>query len=465
MARSLRLDELLDRKPAQLSGGQRQRVALARAIVRRPRVFLMDEPLSNLDAQLRVEMRAELVELHARLGITIIYVTHDQVEAMTMGHRIAIMNDGVLQQLDTPRGRARPSRQRLRGRLHRQPPDEHPAGRRRPRVTTVLRGRPGRAVVVAQSPRRRPAPAGDLDRRRHRGATRGTRHRPRKAPWPPPSAWSSRSATSSTSPAGCPTASSSWSALRPGPGARHRHRRHRRPHAPRASCTLFDPSDRLTASMHAPAPSRVVREAGVGYLFVLPAVAVFGVFVFYPLVKTAYLGFFATPAHSQPSGALRGHLAVQIGALARLTSATACGAPCSSCSTRCRRGLVLGLGLAVLANQRLAGIRIFRTIYSSTVATSTAVASVIFFTLLDPQIGLLNYWLGKQGGSGVLQNTSLALPAVSVVTIWQNIGFTFILMSAALQAVPDDLLEAARDRRCGARGPAFAASRCRCSPP
>jgi ABC-type sugar transport system ATPase subunit len=102
VAESLRLTPLLDRKPAQLSGGQRQRVALARAIVRRPRAFLMDEPLSNLDAQLRVEMRAELVELHTRLGITILYVTHDQVEAMTMGQRIAILNDGVLQQLDTP---------------------------------------------------------------------------------------------------------------------------------------------------------------------------------------------------------------------------------------------------------------------------------------------------------------------------------------------------------------------------
>ncbi len=102
VAHSLQLDSLLDRKPAQLSGGQRQRVALARAIVRRPRVFLMDEPLSNLDAQLRLEMRAELVELHARLGITLLYVTHDQIEAMTMGQRIAIMSDGVLQQLATP---------------------------------------------------------------------------------------------------------------------------------------------------------------------------------------------------------------------------------------------------------------------------------------------------------------------------------------------------------------------------
>jgi multiple sugar transport system ATP-binding protein len=102
VAHSLQLDPMLDRKPAQLSGGQRQRVALARAIVRRPKVFLMDEPLSNLDAQLRLEMRAELVELHARLGITLLYVTHDQIEAMTMGQRIAVMSAGVMQQLAAP---------------------------------------------------------------------------------------------------------------------------------------------------------------------------------------------------------------------------------------------------------------------------------------------------------------------------------------------------------------------------
>ncbi|MGQ0804721.1 MAG: ABC transporter ATP-binding protein [Actinomycetota bacterium] len=98
----LGLDTLLDRKPAQLSGGQRQRVALARAIVRRPQVFLMDEPLSNLDAKLRVQTRAELVELHRRVTTTVIYVTHDQVEAMTMGDRIAILNDGLLQQVGPP---------------------------------------------------------------------------------------------------------------------------------------------------------------------------------------------------------------------------------------------------------------------------------------------------------------------------------------------------------------------------
>jgi multiple sugar transport system ATP-binding protein len=101
-ADALGIAHLLDRKPKQLSGGQRQRVALGRAIVREPAVFLMDEPLSNLDAKLRVEARAMLSRLHLQLGTTFIYVTHDQVEAMTMGTRIAVQNAGVLQQVDTP---------------------------------------------------------------------------------------------------------------------------------------------------------------------------------------------------------------------------------------------------------------------------------------------------------------------------------------------------------------------------
>ena len=101
-ARILDLDKLLDRKPKALSGGQRQRVAMGRAIVRNPKVFLMDEPLSNLDAKLRVQMRIEIAKLHQRLGTTIIYVTHDQTEAMTLGTRIVVMKDGVIQQVDTP---------------------------------------------------------------------------------------------------------------------------------------------------------------------------------------------------------------------------------------------------------------------------------------------------------------------------------------------------------------------------
>jgi multiple sugar transport system ATP-binding protein len=101
-AKILGIETLLDRKPKQLSGGQRQRVALGRAIVREPAVFLLDEPLSNLDAKLRVQTRSELIKLHQRLGTTFIYVTHDQMEAMTMADRIAVLRDGILQQIDTP---------------------------------------------------------------------------------------------------------------------------------------------------------------------------------------------------------------------------------------------------------------------------------------------------------------------------------------------------------------------------
>ncbi len=101
-AKILEIEHLLDRKPAALSGGQRQRVALGRAIVRNPKVFLMDEPLSNLDAKLRVQMRVEITKLHQRLATTFIYVTHDQTEAMTMGSRIVVMKDGFIQQVDDP---------------------------------------------------------------------------------------------------------------------------------------------------------------------------------------------------------------------------------------------------------------------------------------------------------------------------------------------------------------------------
>lgn len=115
-AAMLELEQLLDRKPRQLSGGQRQRVALGRAIVRKPQVFLFDEPLSNLDAKLRVQMRTEIKKLHQRLQTTMVYVTHDQIEAMTMGDRIAVLKEGIVRQLDTP------------ARLYEQPADLFVAG-------------------------------------------------------------------------------------------------------------------------------------------------------------------------------------------------------------------------------------------------------------------------------------------------------------------------------------------------
>ena len=129
VAAQVQLGALLDRYPRQLSGGQRQRVALARAMVRRPKLFLMDEPLSNLDAKLRGHMRAELKHMQHSLGITTIYVTHDQVEAMTLAHRVALLEDGKLMQLDTPRNHLQRPGQSVRRWLHRLAADEHDARR------------------------------------------------------------------------------------------------------------------------------------------------------------------------------------------------------------------------------------------------------------------------------------------------------------------------------------------------
>ena len=158
----LDLGRYLDRKPKALSGGQRQRVALGRAIVREPSVFLMDEPLSNLDAKLRVQTRAEIARIHQRLKTTIVYVTHDQVEAMTMGSRIAVMAEGRLQQVGPPAGALRLPGQPVRGRVHRQPVDElhggHPERQRGCGATRDERGHdphpgslPGRGRSAARA--------------------------------------------------------------------------------------------------------------------------------------------------------------------------------------------------------------------------------------------------------------------------------------------------------------------------
>ena len=140
-AKMLDLEEYLDRKPKALSGGQRQRVAMGRAIVRQPQVFLLDEPLSNLDAKLRVQTRTQIASLQRRLGVTTVYVTHDQVEAMTMGDRVAVLDRGVLQQVDTPHRLFTAPGERLRRRLHRLAGDEPARGadRRRARASSAAR--------------------------------------------------------------------------------------------------------------------------------------------------------------------------------------------------------------------------------------------------------------------------------------------------------------------------------------
>lgn len=189
--------------------------------------------------------------------------------------------------------------------------------------------------------------------------------------------------------------------------------------------------------------SRRVREAGLAYLLLLPSFVVFVVFFFYPLVRNFWLGLYRTPPFP---GTPRTYVGVE-----QYRDVLTSGDFTNSLKVTLLfvlytvpGGIFLGLLLAVLAHQRLKGITIYRTIFSSTVATSVAVASVIFFTLLNPQVGLFTYWLGREGQPSVLQDPTWALVAVSVTTVWQNLGLSFILMSAGLQAVPDELLEAAR---------------------
>lgn len=188
--------------------------------------------------------------------------------------------------------------------------------------------------------------------------------------------------------------------------------------------------------------SRRVKDALLGYALVLPPLVLFGVFVFYPFAKNFWLALHRTPPFpglpktyvglDQVGDVLSSpefHKSLRVTVLFVL-----CTVP---------TGIVLGLLLAVLAHSRLRGMGVYRTIFSSTVATSVAAASVVFFTLLNPQVGLLTYWFGRSGQLGVLEDPKTALLAVSAVTIWQNLGLSFILMSAGLQGVPDDLYEAA----------------------
>jgi sn-glycerol 3-phosphate transport system permease protein len=189
--------------------------------------------------------------------------------------------------------------------------------------------------------------------------------------------------------------------------------------------------------------SRRTRDMMLGYALVLPSLLVFGTFIFYPFLKNFWLALYRTPPFpnlprswigvSQYKDVLTSHLFTN--SFKVTLEFVVITVPI---------GIVLGLGLAVLAHQRLRGIAVFRTIFSSTVITSVAVASLISLTLLNPQIGLLNYWLGRTGSLSPLDDPKWALVAVAGVTIWQNLGLSFIIMSAGLQAVPDELLEAAR---------------------
>jgi ABC-type sugar transport system permease subunit len=187
----------------------------------------------------------------------------------------------------------------------------------------------------------------------------------------------------------------------------------------------------------------------LGYALVLPSLIIFGTFVFYPFIKNFWLGFYRTPPF--PGMPRRWAGIDQYREV--LTSdlfTNSFWVTIKFVVLTVPIGIALGLALAVLAHQKLRGITIYRTVFSSTVITSVAVASLIALTLLNPQIGLLNYALGRTGELSPLADPSWALVAVAGVTIWQNLGLSFIIMSAGLQAVPDELYEAARVDGAGA---------------
>ncbi len=187
---------------------------------------------------------------------------------------------------------------------------------------------------------------------------------------------------------------------------------------------------------------RRTREALLGYAFVLPSLILFGLFVFYPFLKNFWLGFYKTPPFAGPRIYDGIHQYAKV--LSSSDFLNSLRVTIEFVLLTVPLGIALGLALAVLAHQQLKGITVFRTIFSSTVVTSVAVASLISLTLLNPQIGLFNYLLGRQGGLSPIDDPKWALVAVAAVTVWQNLGLSFILMSAGLQAVPDELLEAAR---------------------
>jgi ABC-type sugar transport system permease subunit len=202
--------------------------------------------------------------------------------------------------------------------------------------------------------------------------------------------------------------------------------------------------DDVRRSMRRAHRRRRRRETGVAAVMLLPSLVIFGAFVYYPFVKNFQLAFYRQSVAFGNSSreyvgfdqfgdvlgsdSFRNSLLVTIRFVLLTVPA----------------GIALGILLATIAHQRLRGIGFYRTVFSSTVASSVAVASVIFLTLLNPQIGLVNYYLDKQGGESLLQDPQWALPMVALVTIWQSLGITFILMSSALQSIPDELFEAAR---------------------
>jgi sn-glycerol 3-phosphate transport system permease protein len=208
--------------------------------------------------------------------------------------------------------------------------------------------------------------------------------------------------------------------------------------------------DDVRTAMRRARRRRKWRETGLALLMLSPSLVIFGVFVYYPFLKNFQLAFYRdTVAFGSSSRVYVGFDQFRE-VLGSQEFRNSLWVTVQFALLTVPLGIVLGTLLATIAHQKLRGVGIYRTIFSSTVASSVAVASVIFLTLLNPQIGLVNYYLGREGGQSLLQDPKWALPMVALVTVWQNLGIVFILMSSALQAIPEDMFEAARIDGAGA---------------
>ena len=457
-ARVLGLDDLLGRKPAALSGGQRQRVALARAFVGRPQAFLMDEPLSNLDAKLRAQTRLELVDLHRRVETTVVYVTHDQVEAMTMADRIAIMSAGRLQQVGTPQEVYDGPGQPVRGPVHRHAAHEHHAGHghdrgRRPAVDVgggrvpVPPGRPtalddGQPVVVGVRPEHLELAADGPSSTKvravewlgHECLVFGTIG---EAPVVVRQVGHGRASTAG---------GTTRLAVDP------------------ADVHLFDPdtTERLDVSSAARLLRRRRPPALLGEgdrrwrcSLLAPSLVVFVAFFYRPFLNLLYWGTF----ESRRNGAFFEDVGLRQ-YREQLTSDDFREGLWHSVQFvlyTVPAGLVLGMLLAVAAHRRLKGIKVFQAIFASTLASSVAVTSVIFFYLFNPVVGVVPGQLAERPDT--------AMFAVSLSSIWQNLGLSFVIVLAGLQSGARRGHGGGHARRLRRRCGGCCASRCRSSRP
>lgn len=371
-----------DRKPRELSGGQRQRVALARAIASDAKVCLMDEPLSNLDAQLRVRMRTEIRELQRKLGLTLIYVTHDQTEAMTMADHVMVLNERHVQQIDTPLD------------IY-----NHPANH----FVAEFFGTPqiNLLPVVTKTARNLHVAEGF------------------------------QIALNQPLNAGSYTIGIRPNQLNAVPVTDERGN---------GKVTNVETLGEMTI-IEVQADKR--NDKYYAWLFLGPSILALSVFVFYPMLRTLYLSFFLTNSLGEPTVfvGLQNYLNL-LTTKSYLASLQATGIYVVGVTVFT---LIGGLLLAAAANQRVRGIELFRTMFTSTMGVSVSVSAIFWLFMFNPSVGLLNkvaIWMHLPAINW-LTEPHWAMVAIIMTSVWMHLGFTFLIFFGALQVVPKTLYDAA----------------------